>query len=164
MSLRIMARAVRMKCQGCCCTQGWRSTRYRKPSTLDGPARAEVLVRSTRLAMPQHRRLHALGKDPTPVRAVSRRKNPTATRGWQWSRPSARLYGAPPRVATVIPLSSRRCRQFPSCSRQYQPVPAILRYAIAAALCRMGNIRFSIGGRLLHHYMGTSTFSISQPL
>src|SRR5271170_2496674 len=57
----------------------------------------------------------------------------------------------------VIPLYTPECRQCPSClSRKTNLCTAI---RATQGLMPDGTSRFSIGGKPVHHYMGTSTFA-----
>src|SRR3989440_510156 len=59
----------------------------------------------------------------------------------------------------VIPLYTPECRQCESClSRKTNLCPAI-RATQGKGLMPDGTSRFSIGGRMIHHYMGCSTFA-----
>src|ERR1044071_3409481 len=59
----------------------------------------------------------------------------------------------------VIPLCPPECRQCPSClSRKTNLCPAI-RATQGQGVMPDGTSRFSLAGRKLHHYMGTSTFA-----
>src|ERR1700709_2765898 len=59
----------------------------------------------------------------------------------------------------VIPLYTPECRQCPSClSRKTNLCPAT-RPPQGRGLMPDGTSRFSLGGKPIHHYMGTSTFA-----
>jgi S-(hydroxymethyl)glutathione dehydrogenase/alcohol dehydrogenase len=59
----------------------------------------------------------------------------------------------------VIPLYTPECRQCPSCLSRKTNLCTAIRATQGRGLMPDGTSRFSIGGKPLHHYMGTSTFS-----
>src|SRR4030081_2455748 len=59
----------------------------------------------------------------------------------------------------VIPLYTPECRQCPSCLSRKTNLCTAIRATQGQGLMPDGTSRFSIGGKKLHHYMGTSTFS-----
>src|ERR1700726_1779583 len=60
----------------------------------------------------------------------------------------------------VIPLYTPECRQCPSCLSRKTNLCTAIRATQGQGLMPDGTSRFSIGGKPVHHYMGTSTFSI----
>jgi len=59
----------------------------------------------------------------------------------------------------VIPLYTPECRQCKSCLSRKTNLCTAIRATQGKGLMPDGTSRFSIGGKPLHHYMGTSTFS-----
>jgi S-(hydroxymethyl)glutathione dehydrogenase / alcohol dehydrogenase len=59
----------------------------------------------------------------------------------------------------VIPLYTPECRQCPSCLSRKTNLCTAIRATQGQGLMPDGTSRFSIGGKPVHHYMGTSTFS-----
>src|ERR1700686_3155206 len=59
----------------------------------------------------------------------------------------------------VIPLYTPECRQCPSCLSRKTNLCTAIRATQGAGLMPDGTSRFSIKGKPIHHYMGTSTFS-----
>ncbi|MEO1200988.1 MAG: S-(hydroxymethyl)glutathione dehydrogenase/class III alcohol dehydrogenase [Pseudomonadota bacterium] len=59
----------------------------------------------------------------------------------------------------VIPLYTPECRQCPSCLSQKTNLCTAIRATQGQGLMPDGSSRFSIEGKPIHHYMGTSTFS-----
>ena len=59
----------------------------------------------------------------------------------------------------VIPLYMPECRQCPSCLSRKTNLCSAIRTTQGLGVMPDGTSRFSLGGRLLHHYMGTSTFA-----
>src|SRR5437773_9788006 len=59
----------------------------------------------------------------------------------------------------VIPLYTPECRQCPSCLSRKTNLCTAIRATEGQALMPDGTSRFSLEGKKLHHYMGTSTFS-----
>src|SRR5438445_4966843 len=59
----------------------------------------------------------------------------------------------------VIPLYTPECRQCPSCLSRKTNLCTAIRATQGAGLMPDGTSRFSIGGKPVHHYMGTSTFA-----
>ncbi len=59
----------------------------------------------------------------------------------------------------VIPLYTPECRQCPSCLSRKTNLCTAIRATQGQGLMPDGTSRFSIGGKPIHHYMGTSTFS-----
>ncbi len=59
----------------------------------------------------------------------------------------------------VIPLYTPECRQCPSCLSRKTNLCTAIRATQGQGLMPDGSSRFSIGGKKLHHYMGTSTFA-----
>src|SRR5215207_10183344 len=59
----------------------------------------------------------------------------------------------------VIPLYTPECRQCPSCLSRKTNLCTAIRATQGQGLMPDGTSRFSIGGKKLHHYMGTSTFA-----
>src|SRR6266478_446946 len=59
----------------------------------------------------------------------------------------------------VIPLYTPECRQCPSCLSRKTNLCTAIRATQGQGLMPDGTSRFSMGGKPLHHYMGTSTFS-----
>src|ERR1700678_3620417 len=59
----------------------------------------------------------------------------------------------------VIPLYTPECRQCPSCLSRRTNLCTAIRATQGQGLMPDGSSRFSIGGRQVHHYMGTSTFA-----
>jgi S-(hydroxymethyl)glutathione dehydrogenase / alcohol dehydrogenase len=59
----------------------------------------------------------------------------------------------------VIPLYTPECRQCPSCLSRKTNLCTAIRATQGQGVMPDGTSRFSIGGKKLHHYMGTSTFS-----
>src|SRR3982751_1902361 len=59
----------------------------------------------------------------------------------------------------VIPLYTPECRQCPSCLSRKTNLCTAIRSTQGQGLMPDGSSRFSIGGKPIHHYMGTSTFS-----
>ncbi len=59
----------------------------------------------------------------------------------------------------VIPLYMPECRQCPSCLSRKTNLCTAIRATQGQGLMPDGSSRFSLDGRKLHHYMGTSTFS-----
>ncbi|MBC7778722.1 MAG: S-(hydroxymethyl)glutathione dehydrogenase/class III alcohol dehydrogenase [Proteobacteria bacterium] len=59
----------------------------------------------------------------------------------------------------VIPLYTPECRQCKSCLSQKTNLCTAIRSTQGKGLMPDGTSRFSIGGRMVHHYMGCSTFS-----
>ena len=59
----------------------------------------------------------------------------------------------------VIPLYTPECRQCPSCLSRKTNLCTAIRATQGQGLRPDGTSRFSIGGKPVHHYMGTSTFA-----
>ena len=59
----------------------------------------------------------------------------------------------------VIPLYTPECRQCKSCLSRKTNLCTAIRATQGKGLMPDGSSRFSIGGQLVHHYMGTSTFA-----
>jgi len=59
----------------------------------------------------------------------------------------------------VIPLYTPECRQCKSCLSQKTNLCTAIRATQGQGLMPDGSSRFSLDGKMLHHYMGTSTFS-----
>jgi len=59
----------------------------------------------------------------------------------------------------VIPLYTPECRQCKSCLSRKTNLCTAIRATQGKGLMPDGSSRFSIGGRMIHHYMGCSTFS-----
>src|SRR5213083_1396246 len=59
----------------------------------------------------------------------------------------------------VIPLYTPECRQCPSCLSRKTNLCTAIRATQGKGVMPDGTSRFSLGGKPLHHYMGTSTFS-----
>jgi S-(hydroxymethyl)glutathione dehydrogenase / alcohol dehydrogenase len=59
----------------------------------------------------------------------------------------------------VIPLYTPECRQCPSCLSRKTNLCTAIRATQGKGLMPDGSSRFSFGGKLLHHYMGCSTFA-----
>ena len=59
----------------------------------------------------------------------------------------------------VIPLYTPECRQCPSCLSRKTNLCTAIRATQGQGVMPDGTSRFSLGGKKLFHYMGTSTFS-----
>ncbi|MEX0589985.1 MAG: alcohol dehydrogenase catalytic domain-containing protein, partial [Xanthobacteraceae bacterium] len=59
----------------------------------------------------------------------------------------------------VIPLYTPECRQCPSCLSRKTNLCTAIRATQGAGVMPDGTSRFSLDGKKLHHYMGTSTFA-----
>src|SRR3984893_4491046 len=59
----------------------------------------------------------------------------------------------------VIPLYAPECRQCPSCLSRKTNLCTAIRATQGKGLMPDGSSRFSFGGKMLHHYMGCSTFA-----
>ena len=59
----------------------------------------------------------------------------------------------------VIPLYTPECRQCPSCLSRKTNLCTAIRATQGQGLMPDGTSRFSIDGKPVHHYMGTSTFA-----
>src|ERR1700748_798942 len=59
----------------------------------------------------------------------------------------------------VIPLYTPECRQCPSCLSRKTNLCTAIRSTQGQGLMPDGPSRFSLGGKPVHHYMGTSTFA-----
>src|SRR3954464_1422308 len=59
----------------------------------------------------------------------------------------------------VIPLYTPECRQCPSCLSRKTNLCTAIRTTQGQGVMPDGTSRFSLAGRKLHHYMGTSTFA-----
>src|ERR1700752_2700059 len=59
----------------------------------------------------------------------------------------------------VIPLYTPECRQCPSCLSRKTNLCTAIRATQGKGLMPDGSSRFSLGGKMLHHYMGCSTFA-----
>src|SRR5688572_20607048 len=59
----------------------------------------------------------------------------------------------------VIPLYTPECRQCKSCLSRKTNLCTAIRATQGKGLMPDGSSRFSIGGRMIHHYMGCSTFA-----
>src|SRR5450755_565575 len=59
----------------------------------------------------------------------------------------------------VIPLYIPECRQCKACLSRKTNLCTAIRATQGRGLMPDGTSRFSIGGKMLHHYMGTSTFA-----
>jgi S-(hydroxymethyl)glutathione dehydrogenase/alcohol dehydrogenase len=59
----------------------------------------------------------------------------------------------------VIPLYTPECRQCPSCLSRKTNLCTAIRATQGQGVMPDGTSRFSLGGKKLYHYMGTSTFS-----
>ena len=59
----------------------------------------------------------------------------------------------------VIPLYTPECRQCPSCLSRKTNLCTAIRATQGQGLMPDGTSRFSMGGKPIHHYMGTSTFA-----
>src|ERR1700687_4019703 len=59
----------------------------------------------------------------------------------------------------VIPLYTPECRQCPSCLSRKTSLCTAIRATQGQGVMPDGTSRFSLDGKKLHHYMGTSTFA-----
>src|SRR6202047_5007811 len=59
----------------------------------------------------------------------------------------------------VIPLYTPECRECPSCLSRKTNLCTAIRATQGAGVMPDGSSRFSLDGRKIHHYMGTSTFA-----
>jgi len=59
----------------------------------------------------------------------------------------------------VIPLYTPECRQCKSCLSQKTNLCTAIRGTQGKGVMPDGSSRFSVGGKMIHHYMGCSTFS-----
>src|SRR5687768_18017760 len=59
----------------------------------------------------------------------------------------------------VIPLYTPECRECKSCTSRKTNLCTAIRATQGKGLMPDGSSRFSIGGRMIHHYMGCSTFA-----
>jgi S-(hydroxymethyl)glutathione dehydrogenase/alcohol dehydrogenase len=59
----------------------------------------------------------------------------------------------------VIPLYAPECRQCPSCLSRKTNLCTAIRTTQGKGLMPDGSSRFSLGAKMLHHYMGCSTFA-----
>src|SRR5438128_1724491 len=59
----------------------------------------------------------------------------------------------------VIPLYTPECRQCPSCLSRKTNLCTAIPATQGQGMMPDGTSRFSIGGKPIHHYMGTSTFA-----
>src|SRR5213079_2927838 len=59
----------------------------------------------------------------------------------------------------VIPLYTPECRQCPSCLSRKTNLCTAIRATQGQGLMPDGTSRFSLGGKPIHHYLGTSTFA-----
>src|SRR5258705_1781982 len=59
----------------------------------------------------------------------------------------------------VVPLYTPECRQCPSCLSRKTNLCTAIRATQGQGVMPDGTSRFSLNGRKLHHYMGTSTFA-----
>src|ERR671919_1079479 len=59
----------------------------------------------------------------------------------------------------VIPLYTPECRQCPSCLSRKTNLCTAIRATQGQGVMPDGTSRFSLAGKTLHHYLGTSTFS-----
>src|SRR5437899_787500 len=59
----------------------------------------------------------------------------------------------------VIPLYIPECRQCPACVSGRTNLCTAIRETQGRGVLPDGTSRFSLGGRMIHHYMGTSTFA-----
>jgi S-(hydroxymethyl)glutathione dehydrogenase/alcohol dehydrogenase len=59
----------------------------------------------------------------------------------------------------VIPLYAPECRQCPSCLSRKTNLCTAIRATQGKGLMPDGSSRFSLAGKMLHHYMGCSTFA-----
>src|ERR1700754_233404 len=59
----------------------------------------------------------------------------------------------------VIPLYTPECRRCPSCLSRKTNLCTAIRATQGQGVMPDGTSRFSVGGKKLHHYMGTSTFA-----
>jgi S-(hydroxymethyl)glutathione dehydrogenase/alcohol dehydrogenase len=59
----------------------------------------------------------------------------------------------------VIPLYTPECRQCPSCLSRKTNLCTAIRATQGRGVMPDGSSRFSIGGKMVHHYMGCSTFA-----
>src|SRR6266705_1767406 len=59
----------------------------------------------------------------------------------------------------VIPLYTPECRQCPSCLSRKTNLCTAIRATQGQGVMPDGTSRFSLDGKMMHHYMGTSTFS-----
>ena len=59
----------------------------------------------------------------------------------------------------VIPLYAPECRQCPSCLSRKTNLCTAIRATQGKGLMPDGSSRFSLQGKMLHHYMGCSTFA-----
>src|SRR6266576_3479713 len=59
----------------------------------------------------------------------------------------------------VIPLYTPECRQCKSCMSRKTNLCTAIRSTQGKGVMPDGTSRFSLGGKMVHHYMGTSTFS-----
>ena len=59
----------------------------------------------------------------------------------------------------VIPLYIPECRQCPACLSGKTNLCTAIRETQGRGVMPDGTSRFSLGGKMLHHYMGTSTFA-----
>src|SRR6202000_1587305 len=59
----------------------------------------------------------------------------------------------------VIPLYTPECRQCPSCLSRKTNLCTAIRATQGQGLMPDGSSRFSLGGKTIFHYMGTSTFA-----
>src|SRR5260370_35563332 len=59
----------------------------------------------------------------------------------------------------LIPLYTPECRQCPSCLSRKTNLCTAIRATQGQGVMPDGTSRFSLGGEMIHHYMGTSTFA-----
>src|SRR5262249_39462097 len=59
----------------------------------------------------------------------------------------------------VMPLSTPECRQCKSCLSRKTNLCTAIRATQGKGVMPDGTSRFSLGGKMIHHYMGCSTFS-----
>src|ERR1700694_2422056 len=59
----------------------------------------------------------------------------------------------------ITPLYTPECRQCPSCLSRKTNLCTAIRATQGQGLMPDGTSRFSVGGKPIHHYMGTSTFA-----
>src|SRR6202011_1603637 len=121
---------------------------------LDGPAEGEVLVEIKATGVCHTDAYTLSGKDPEGLFP--------AILGHEGAGVVAEV-GAGVSVLRpgdhVIPLYIPECRQCPACLSGRTNLCTAIRETQGRGLMPDGTSRFSLGGKAVHHYMGTSTFA-----
>ena len=121
---------------------------------LDGPKAGEVLVEIKATGICHTDEFTRSGADPEglfPPYSVTR-----APASWSTVGPGVTSLK---KGDHVIPLYTPECRQCKSCLSRKTNLCTAIRATQGKGVMPDGTSRFSLGGEMIHHYMGCSTFS-----